>query len=108
MTDMGKNDKDLTDDINLDDLDTVTLYLDDGEELECFVLCIFEAMEKEYIALLPMKADEDDSVIFYRYSEDENGEPVIDNIESEEEYEIAEDAFDEILDEEEFDESEDE
>lgn len=36
---------------------TVTLTLDDGTELECVVLTIFEAGEKEYIALLPLMAE---------------------------------------------------
>ena len=34
---------------------TVTLTLDDDTELECVVLTIFEAGEREYIALLPME-----------------------------------------------------
>ena len=33
---------------------TVTLTLDDGSTLECVVLTIFDAGEREYIALLPM------------------------------------------------------
>ena len=32
---------------------TVTLTLDDGSELECVVLTIFEAGGRDYIALLP-------------------------------------------------------
>ena len=43
-------------------------------------------------------------VYLYRYFEDENGLPSIENIGSEEEYEIAADRFDEILDDEMFDE----
>lgn len=69
---------------------TVTLTLDDGTELECIVLSIFEAGKKDYIALLPVEniESEDGEVYLYRYSEDENGEPILDNIESDEEYEI--------------------
>ena len=37
---------------------TVTLTLDDGTELECVVLTIFEAADKEYIALLPLDGNE--------------------------------------------------
>ena len=37
---------------------TVTLSLDDGTELECIVLTIFEAQGKDYIALLPMEGPE--------------------------------------------------
>lgn len=91
---------------------TVTLTLDDGSELECVVLTIFEAGDKEYIALLPLdgKEAEDGEVFLYRYLEDANGNPDLENIESDEEYEIVADAFDELLDTEEFDElvSEDE
>ena len=37
---------------------TVTLTLDDGSQLECVVLTIFDAGEREYIALLPMEGEE--------------------------------------------------
>ena len=91
---------------------TVTLTLDDGTELECVVLTIFEAGEKEYIALLPLdgREAEDGEVYLYRYVEDINGNPDLENIDSDEEYEIVADAFDELLDSAEHDElvSEDE
>ena len=91
---------------------TVTLTLDDGTELECVVLTIFEAGEKEYIALLPLdgREAEDGEVYLYRYVEDINGNPDLANIDSDEEYEIVADAFDELLDSAEYDElvSEDE
>ena len=91
---------------------TVTLTLDDGTELECVVLTIFEAGEKEYIALLPLdgREAEDGEVYLYRYVEDINGNPDLENIDSDVEYEIVADAFDELLDSAEYDElvSEDE
>jgi uncharacterized protein YrzB (UPF0473 family) len=85
---------------------TVTLTLDDGTELECVVLTIFEAGDKEYIARLPLDGQEaeDGEVYLYRYSEDEAGTPTLDNIVDDEEYEIVADAFDELLDSEEYDE----
>lgn len=85
---------------------TVTLTLDDGTELECVVLTIFEAGNREYIALLPLdgREAEDGEVYLYRYVEDVNGTPDLENIESDEEYEIVADAFDELLDAEEYDE----
>lgn len=85
---------------------TVTLTLDDGSELECVVLTIFEADGRDYIALLPLdgKEAEDGEVYLYRYLEDEEGNPDLENIESDEEYEIVADAFDELLDTEEYDE----
>ena len=83
---------------------TVTLTLDDGSTLECVVLTIFEASNgMEYIAVMPESAeDEDGEVYLYRYGEDEDGQPDLKNIESDDEYEIVADAFDEILDEQEF------
>ena len=85
---------------------TVTLTLDDGKELECVVLTIFPAGDKEYIALLPMEDEETEEgeVYLYRYTEDENGQPNLENIEDDDEYEIVADAFDEFLDEKEYDE----
>ena len=85
---------------------TVTLTLDDDSELECVVLSIFPAGDKEYIALLPMEGadSEEGEVYLYRYTETADGEPILDNIEDDEEYEIVSDAFDELLDEQEYDE----
>lgn len=85
---------------------TVTLTLDDGSELECIVLTIFEAGERDYIALLPMEGEEaeEGEVYLYRYSEDGEGNPSLDNIEDDDEYEMVADAFDEFLDDQEFDE----
>ncbi|MCI9161872.1 MAG: DUF1292 domain-containing protein [Lachnospiraceae bacterium] len=85
---------------------TVTLTLDDGSQLECVVLTIFDAGEREYIALLPMEGElaEEGEVYLYRYSEDAEGNPNLENIEDDEEYDIVADAFDELLDDQEYDE----
>ena len=79
---------------------TVTLTLDDDSEIECVVLNIFSAGDREYIALLPMEGaeSEEGEVYLYRYSETEDGTPVLDNIMDDDEYEIVADAFDEELD----------
>ena len=81
---------------------TVTLTLDDGTEIECVVLTIFTAGERDYIALLPMEGAEaeEGEVYLYRYSESEDGQPNLENIEDE----IVADAFDELLDDAEYDE----
>ena len=99
-------DKNMNQDDANDEEMTVTLTLDDGTELECVVLTIFEAADREYIALLPLDGNEaeDGEVYLYRYTEDANGNPDIQNIESDEEYEIVADAFDELLDTEEYEE----
>lgn len=92
--------------LNEEEKMTVTLTLDDDTEVECVVLTIFTAGERDYIALLPMEGEdsEEGEVYLYRYSETEDGTPVLDNIEDDDEYEIVADAFDEMLDDQEYDE----
>ena len=98
-----------TSDELLDDPDDirVTLELDD-EELECAILTIFDVDDQDYIVLVPV--DENDEprqegeVFIYRYFEDENGNPALDNIASDDEMEKVSDRFDEWLDEQEFEE----
>ena len=100
---MGNNEMKKED---MDDEMYVTLELEDDSEVECVVVTIFEAGGKEYIALLPTEGEqsEEGEVFLYRYSEDADGNPSLDSIESDEEYEIVADAFDEWLDEQEYDE----
>ncbi|HIY55723.1 MAG TPA: DUF1292 domain-containing protein [Candidatus Dorea merdavium] len=89
-----------------EDVITVTLTLDNDEVVECAVLTTYEAGGNEYIALLPMdEAGEEATgdVYLYRYRE-VDGEPTLENIDDDEEYEIAADAFDEWMDEQEFEE----
>ena len=92
--------------LNNDEEMFVTLTLDDDTEVECIVITIFEAAEKDYIALLPIDDENEDEgeVYLYRYSEDAEGNPILDNIESDDEYEVVADRFDEWLDEQEYDE----
>ena len=89
-----------TDNKNNSEYSSVTLSLDDGTEVECAVIRTFPAGDKNYIALLPIAdIDEDESEVYlYRYSINSDNEPVLENIESDEEYEIVSDAFDEELD----------
>lgn len=87
----------------IDDI-RVSLDLDDNTTVECKIVTIFEMNEQDYIALCPVDENDElnaDGIVYiYRYAEDEEGLPSIDNIESEEEYEAAADKFDELLDEE--------
>ena len=85
---------------------TVTLTLDNDEVVECAVLTVYTANDKEYIALLPLNEEgesEDGDVYLYRY-EEVDGEPTLSNIEDDDEYEVAADAFDEWMDEQDFEE----
>lgn len=79
--------------------DSVTLSLDDGTEVNCAIIRIFPAGDNNYIALLPLEGEaaNNDEVFLYKYIESD-GEPVLENISSDEEYELVADAFDEELD----------
>ena len=97
---------------NLEDDDMfVTLDLDDGSSVECQILTIFEADGRDYIALLPLDengdSNEDGEVFIYRYSEDAEGNPSLENIEDDDEYDVVSDRFDELLDEAEFEDLDD-
>lgn len=81
----------------------ITLTLEDDSEMNCEVLGIFPVEGRNYIALLPEDAGEEGEVIIYRYTELENDEIQLDNIEDDEEFEKVGEAFDEFMDEQEFD-----
>ena len=89
-----------------EDVATIYLTTDDGRDLECRVLCRFPLNGNQYIVLIPLE-DEDRaeaSALVYRYSEDAAGDPVLDLIEDDEEYDAVADRYDEIMDEAEYDE----
>lgn len=85
---------------------TVTLTLENDEELECAVLTIFETDGQEYIALLPLdeNGDNDDGQVYlYRFIDNgEEEEPGLENIEEDEEFERVSNAFSEWMDEQDF------
>ena len=87
----------------------ITLTMDD-EEIECIVLNTFEVSDQTYVSLLPLDADDEDEdeteVYLFRLSTTASGEPDLQPIEDETEYELVEDAFDEWLDAQEFEEFE--
>lgn len=81
----------------------VTLTLEDDSEVECEVITIFEVDGQDYIVLLPTD-DEEGEVFIYRYFEDEEGNPGLDNIETDEEFEMVSEAFDQLVEDGEYDE----
>ena len=85
---------------------TVTLTLENDEELECAVLTIFETDGREYIALLPLdeNGDNDDGQV-YLYRIIDNGEaeePGLENIIEDEEFERVSEAFNDWMEEQDF------
>ena len=85
---------------------TVTLTLENDEELECAVLTIFETDGREYIALLPLdeNGDNDDGQVYlYRFID--NGgeeEPGLENIIEDDEFERVSEAFNDWMEEQDF------
>lgn len=86
----------------------VTLDMDDGTQVECEILTIFDVNDQDYIALLPLDENGEENaegtVYIYRYFEDQEGNPSLENIDNDEEYEAVEERFDELLDEAEYEE----
>ena len=91
------------DDLPVDEKDDdimVTIELDNGESLDCEILSIFAVGEHDYIVLLPVDEHgtplSEDEVFIYRYMEDEQRTPILDNIQSDEEYKLVAARFDEL------------
>ena len=85
-------------------IETITLTLNDGTELDCEVLGYFNMEGTDYIALSP---EEDEEVLIYRYKKD--GDQIsLSEIESDEEFESVSEVFDELFcEDDDFDEDED-
>ena len=82
------------------------MTLENNEELECAVLNIFKADEKEYIALLPLDENGDNTdgqIYLYRFIDNgEEEEPGLENIEEDEEFDRVSAIFNEWLDTQDF------
>ena len=74
---------------------TVTLTLDDEQELECEVLTTLDAGGRKYIALFPMEGPDSEAgqVYLYRLIEHGDSEPDLENITEDSEFELASEAF---------------
>ena len=75
-----------------EEVDVITLEFDDGVELECEIMGVFEHAGKEYIALIP--DDDSDDVYIYGYKEVGDDEFELVDIEDDAEFEAAVAEFD--------------
>ncbi len=80
----------------------ITLTLQDDNLLVCDVVCIMSLDSGDYLVVMP-RVPGGSEVYIYRYKE-VDGEPVLDNIDDDDEYDIVCDAFDEFQDEQYFNE----
>ena len=82
----------------IEEADFITLEFDDGEEIECEIMGVFDFENKEYIALLPDDGSED--VYIYGYEEVGDDEFELIDIEDDEEFAKVVAEFDKIMEEE--------
>lgn len=85
--------------VEVEESEVITLEFEDGAEVECEIMGVFDLNGKEYIALIP--DDGTDDVYIYGYKEVDEDEFELIDIESDEEFEAAVAEFDKIMTEEE-------
>ena len=85
----------MTDEKRMDEADVITLEFDDGVEVECEIMGVFDYNGKEYIALIP--DDDSDDVYLYGYKEVGEEEFELIDIEDDAEFEAVVAEFDKIM-----------
>ncbi|MBR5129416.1 MAG: DUF1292 domain-containing protein [Firmicutes bacterium] len=79
----------------IEEADFITLEFDDGAEVECEIMGVFDYEGKEYIALIPN--DGTDDVYIYGYKEVGEDEFELVDIEDDAEFEKVVAEFDKIM-----------
>ncbi|MBR6528584.1 MAG: DUF1292 domain-containing protein [Firmicutes bacterium] len=79
----------------IEEADFITLEFDDGAEIECEIMGVFDYEGKEYIALIPN--DGTDDVYIYGYKEVGEEEFELVDIEDDAEFEKVVAEFDKIM-----------
>ena len=82
-----------------EEVDIITLEFDEGEEVECEIMGVFDFNGKEYISLIT--DDGTDDVYIYGYKEVGEDEFEIVDIDDDAEFEAVAAEFDKIMDEQE-------
>ena len=85
----------MADEKRMDEADVITLEFDDGAEVECEIMGVFDFEGKEYIALIP--DDGTDDVYLYGYKEVGEEEFELIDIEDDAEFEAVVAEFDKIM-----------
>ncbi len=78
--------------------DLMTLSFDDGEDVECGILAIYPAGEREYIALYPLVQEAGDEFYIYRFLGEADGDIEIEDLEDDAEMDLAEEGFNTFMD----------
>jgi uncharacterized protein YrzB (UPF0473 family) len=82
------------DKVYTEEADYITLEFEDGQEVECEIMGVFDLDGKEYIALIP--EDESDDVYIYGYKEIGDDEFELVDIEDDAEFDRAVEEFDKL------------
>lgn len=94
------------DDFNMNDEDedeyVVTLPLEDGTELDCDVITLFELEGQDYVALYPCDGEPDEIYLFRTKYQLGSDNMELEEIDDEEEFKAVSDTFDEIMEQEEW------
>lgn len=80
--------------------DMITLIDEEGVEHEFEVEAFLEVDDEKYAVLIPQSDEYVDEAVIMRFGLDDNGEEVLFDIESDEEWERVADAYDSYADEE--------
>lgn len=83
------------DNVPEEDNDLITLEFDDGTELECEIMGVFDYGGSDYIALIPH--DDSDDVYIYGYKEIGEDEFELEDIEDDELFDKVVDEFEAIM-----------
>ena len=78
-----------------EEADIITLEFEDGAELECEIMGVFDHAGKDYIALIPL--DDSDDVYIYGYKAVGEDEFELVDLEDDAEFEAAVAEFDAIM-----------
>ena len=81
--------------LEVEETEVITLEFDDGGEVECEIMGVFDYEGKEYIALIP--DDGSDDVYIYGYKEVGDDEFELVDIEDDAEFEKVVAEFDKIM-----------
>ena len=73
---------------------SLTLTYEDGRDVRCTIVRIFQTPEQKYIVLIPEDGSTEGTAFLYHFDLDDGGAPLVTQIESEEEYGEASDIFD--------------
>ena len=81
-----------------EEYDVMVITLDDGKEMECAVLGVFDLDDKDYIALVPVNEEDGEDAFIYKYTEIDGENVDLQVIEDEAEFDKVAAEFTRLMD----------